>query len=490
MLPWCCRRFPAELCAATSKEGFTVVVDSSGRFHHCRGRAEADTAPVSGEQVFVQLPPVDPRQPYRYRLYDPKKPPTAHPRRLFRQQLELLGNMATELRALTSGAEGSSDATEEKAPAKTSGRIADLPLPTALSGATPQLLHETAVRRDDYVSASPPAFSDALKKLRPLIAGSSHLGEDVEAACATKETAIAPGPLHDDVAAHCAKITGEKDPLASLKSFAEKVDALTAARRAARAALGDLSLRPITGAEQDAAAKVASAALVQAIAATKQVTDAAPGVAEDVSHFARSLRFLQIALSVPATSVEGQRIDLGRFSSGGIISGPAVYQVHIWREPSPLFDLDNPAEVGTEAQPSGESIVDRFEPIERRFFTVEVALTFSGGLPDHPDLTGQLGHQGADSGSDSGLLGRHSRQPRAARARHAAEPLVAAAAVSDDHHSVHAEPAAQLLHRSGHRLERHRLGELRRAHRADDGADGGDSRMGRRSRPRRSSWPT
>jgi len=115
--------------------------------------------------------------------------------------------------------------------------------------------------------------------------------------------------------------------------------------------------------------------------------------------FLKSLRFLRVALSIPASHISGQRITLGRFSAGGILSPPVIYQVHLAREPSALFDVQGgegkqeDAAPPPEQAPMGEVLVDRFQPTERRYFSLELAAVYSAGLPDHPSLVGRLGHQ-------------------------------------------------------------------------------------------------
>jgi hypothetical protein len=164
----------------------------------------------------------------------------------------------------------------------------------------------------------------------------------------------------------------------------------------ARDALIDLANRPTTGAEQDAAAEVAAAALQKAQAAANELVEVAPGLAKTVDAFVRDLGFLRIALSIPPEAVKGHRLQLGRFPAAGLFSKPVIYQLHVSREPSALFDVagSEPAEgAEAEAEAANEVLVDRFQPVEHRYFDLELAVMYSAGLPDHPELSGRLGAQ-------------------------------------------------------------------------------------------------
>ena len=110
--------------SVASRSGYVIVVERSGTFVHCRDGEETDTQPVSGEKVRVKLPPVDPHEPYRFRLVDPLKPSSTPHRRLFKRQLESVEHLRSALLELAaspeSGGEGlESDQGAQPAPAPT-----------------------------------------------------------------------------------------------------------------------------------------------------------------------------------------------------------------------------------------------------------------------------------------------------------------------------------------------------------------------------------
>jgi hypothetical protein len=408
-------------CMATAgHHAYTILLDSGGHFFHCREGEETETPPVSEERVVLQLPPVDPSEPYRFRLVNPGNVAPVHPHRLFSRQLDLgqlledtLHDLAESNQGLPAAeppplAEPSKEAAGKeptKETTKEKQHIREILTPIPLANSAADALKEVNQRRSALLEVMTPQFSEAVRQiLRGLPVVEATAGE-TDAVCHVKESALPSGPLKAAIDQRCAKGGPGKTLLAAIKPFVESAAAFSSARHGARLALLDLSTKPTTPAEQSAAAKETAAALQKATAAARALIELAPQTAKDVQQYVRDLGFLQLALSIPPSAAEGRRIPLGRFPAASLFSAPAIYQLSVSREPSALFDLAGSEQAEPQQEVTHEVLVDRFEPVAHRYLNIELGLAYSTGLPDHPDLSGRLGDQTLTPVKTQGFVG-------------------------------------------------------------------------------------
>ncbi|MHB1846991.1 MAG: hypothetical protein ACYCWW_19385, partial [Deltaproteobacteria bacterium] len=104
-------------CAVTSGHtAYTILVEPSGNIVHCRDGEETESEPLSHERVVLQLPPVRPDQPYRYRLVDAKGEAAQHHPKLFGRALSMASELADALRDLEGSSESVGEAVEHLEP--------------------------------------------------------------------------------------------------------------------------------------------------------------------------------------------------------------------------------------------------------------------------------------------------------------------------------------------------------------------------------------
>lgn len=390
-------------CSSTAgHRGYTILVQSSGQISHCRTGESTDTPSVSGERVVLQLPPVGLRDRYRFRLVDPAilAKPTHH--RLFRREISALDRFKGSLNDLAIAPRGfdAQDAVQPNQegaslgePSRDRARVSQTSVPT---GSTSPALRAATQRRLQYLQVVTPAFSAAFHKARQDLLQVENAVADVESACAAKSPDIADVELREAIAHRCAA-GGTREPLAAaLAAFEGQIDAFVSLHQAARAALDELAMQGESGSSETAAHQ-AALALQRATVAASALVEGAPQLVRTLDRFARDVKFLQVALSISPAVSAGERLVLGRFPAAGLFSRPVIYQLHLAREVSPIFDSAGPGEAEATSPPASaeanEVVLDRIQPVGRRLFSLEVALMYSQGLPDHPGLLGRLGQQ-------------------------------------------------------------------------------------------------
>ncbi len=385
--------------------GYTILVEESGHFVHCRGGEETESEPLSHERVVLQFPPLRPDQPYRYRLVESGGAvvPSHHPK-IFTRQLAIADDLEGALRDLERAPESIGEAlqhlepaggaaAEEGAGARKAAPVRELPT-------TPKL--EAAKAK--YLSVATPAFVDALHRLKVDLGHIGEIADQAAFACKMDGSNVAEG-LTDLVAARCAG-GGPGVPLEqALSPLASDLERFMRARKEARDALFDASLAPSSESEAEGMSTKAKEALTRATAAAEKLVDDAGPAAQAATKAATDLRFLQAALSIPAHAGEGRRLLLGRFPANGLFAAPDLYQISVAREPSPLFDLGEEEEGQAAPKEKNEVLTDRFQPQPRDWFDIGIALLYSAGLPDHPDLSGREGQQTLVQVPTAGFVG-------------------------------------------------------------------------------------
>lgn len=404
----------ADPCAAAATHhGYTILLEASGHFVHCRDGRTTEEEPVSHEDVDLQLPPEGPGQPWRYRLFDPGHPQAGNHNPLLRDSLEVLQDYETALRDLASGPETLGETLqhlapagggEEAPPAAASRKDEKAPPAISIARESPDTLAASAAEAK-YLSYATPAFSDAVHALRRNARLLQRAAERVDDVCQSAADKVRAGELRQKVGTVCAGSPGQR-LVSDLAPFLKTLDEFREARNAAREAVLDLDLTPGSATEQDAAARKATQALGAATALARRLDASAQATADEVESLHHDAQFLRAAVSLPSTP-EAPRLHLGHFSANGIFGAPDVYQVNVQRRPSRFLDLEEPAPGGQTAEKPEEReiLTDRFEPAPRNYIDIGVSLMYSAGLPDHPILAGQLGHQQLVQSQTAGFNG-------------------------------------------------------------------------------------
>ena len=392
---------PSDPCEATAGHGgYTILLEASGHFLHCREGRTTEEEPVSHERVVLQLPPEGPEEPYRYRLFDPAHPEAGHRNPLLLRQVGVVEAFAETLHDLANAPETLGETLEHLAPTGEGGPAEPSPTETGAKSRPPpivppggresaELLAATAAQAK-YLSYATPAFGDAVHALRRTFRKLERATEQVDDVCVSSAGKVRAGKLREKVLELCAGGPGGR-LLTDLAPFRRALESYVDARAAAREAVLDLDLTPTSPAEQDAAATKASHALVAATGLARKLVADAHEAAGKVEALLREAHLLRASIAIPA-SPQGQRLHLGRFSANGIFTAPDVYELHVLRRPSRLLEAE---EQGSLQEQPGEReiLVDRFQPAARDYFELGLAVMYSAGLPDHPALAGQINHQ-------------------------------------------------------------------------------------------------
>ncbi len=407
------RKDPCGVTAGHS--GYTVLLEESGHFVHCRDGRTTEEEPVSHERVVLQLPPEGPEQPYRYQLFDPAHPEAGSKNPLLARSLAALEAFEEALHDLINAPETLGEtlqhleaAGEPPAPSAAAKEPRGQAVPSLnVTGGreSPETLAAQAAQAK-YLSYATPAFGDAVHFLRRDHHKIVRALEKVDQVCAASSGRVREGALRDRTAALCAKRPGAT-LLAELASFQGILETYVEARDGARTAVLDLALTPNSAVEQDAAARKAAQALTVAATQARALMASAQDAAAKVEAVTRDARFLSAALAIPANP-NGPRLHLGRFSANGLFSAPDVYQVHVLRRPSRLVQAEELAaeDQATEEKASErEVLTDRFQPASRNYVDIGIAAMYSAGLPDHPGFPGPAGHQVLTRERTSGFNG-------------------------------------------------------------------------------------
>ncbi len=405
----------ADPCQATAghRTGtYTILVTSDGNFVRCLNGVTTEDEPLSHQRIVLELPALDPNQPYRYRLYHPSAVGTGHGhKQLLRQQLAVVQGFAGALHDLSSAPESVGEAISHLQPIEAAeGEAAAAPAakghaapPSGAAAMAPQshdVLEANAIEAR-YQSLVTPAFVKAFHQIHRSFGEVETAADRVDLVCEISTDRVREGKLRDAVGKLCAGGGPGAKLVAALKPFQAEIAAFVAAREPAKEAVLNLALTPTSQSEQDAAAHTAIAALQKAEAAARQlVADAGPA-GDAVGRFGRDIEFLRAALSFPATP-EPVRVHLGRYPANGLFAAPDIYQVHVLKEASPLFDLGEAPPTVTEEH---DILSDHFQPQPRDYFTLGLAVLYSAGLPDHPDLVGRVGAQQLSATQTQGFLG-------------------------------------------------------------------------------------
>jgi hypothetical protein len=407
----------ADPCKVTAgHRGYTVLLQSGGTFVHCREGETTEEGPLSNERVSLQLPPEGPKSPYHYRLLNPTigtKPAhgvllkrTAAVVDEFENALDAFSMSSESVGETLAHLEGTGDEAENTpppSPPPKKGERAEAPV----TGSNPEShdLLEAQVNEAKYLSVATPEFSQTLKEVRRMLHKFEQATVRVDHVCQTSAEHVQAGELRDKFSSICAAKPGAT-VAAAFKPVEADVRAFVETRDASREAVLDLHLVPTSAAEQNAAAKKATAALRASTTAAKKLVADATEATNAIHKFRADVDYLRAAISV-STATNGERIHLGRFPANGLFSAPDVYQLHVTREASLFADHPaGPAMTGSAAtEPEKEVLVDRFQPEPRPLFDLGVSLVYSGGLPDHPALQGRVGQQQLAPDRTSGLVG-------------------------------------------------------------------------------------
>ncbi|HUB09765.1 MAG TPA: hypothetical protein VMB50_22360 [Myxococcales bacterium] len=388
---------PPDPCEATAgHRGYTILLQEDGRFVHCRGGETTEDEPVSHERVVLQLPPQGPDEPFRYRLFDPTRPLAGRRNPLLLSQLEVIRAYQGALRDLANSPEPLGEALKHLEPAAGAPPAsADGQAPAAAESGTPESADALAAEaaQAKYLSYATPAFVDALHVLRRTHRRFERAAENVDDLCRASGARVREGPLRERIVRLCAANPGKRE-LDSLAGFEASIGGYLEDRAAVRNAVLDLDLMPTSPATQDAAARKATQALATATAAAARLVADAHDLAEKMEDFVDQVRLLRAAVVISA-SPEGERLTLGRFSANGLFTAPDIFQVRVLKRPSLFLEGEDLGEGGAveEKPEEQEVLVDRFQPASRNYVEIGLAVMFSSGLPDHPTLAGQLGHQ-------------------------------------------------------------------------------------------------
>ena len=416
-----------EACRATAgQRAYTLLLQPTGEFLHCRDGELTDTPPVSNERLVLQLPPVDLRDAFHFHLLQPQKAKGAPRQQIlgdsskpFATSKRRSTNLVSSPQSVAGVAEGVDASASAGASEDAKGkRVSQARVPAPIAADDGAALRETEVRRQQYLGVATPAFHAALRALGAELPQNGAGGvERIDAVCARKlrihrglsrrdspalwrprprRDAAQVGPIAPG-ANRCPDQGAPRGQGCALRAAAQGNDRRGAAGRGARS----------------------HHHLREAIAASGHLLEQAPLVAKAANQFIRDVTFLQVALSISPAAIEGLRLQLGRFPAAGLFSSPVVYEVQVAREPSKLLDLAETSQADAKASAAddgaeSEVVVDRFQPIAQRFFSLELALMYSTGLPDHPALAGRARSSRRWCEFPPRGRGGHPRQPRAA----------------------------------------------------------------------------
>ncbi|HUB09363.1 MAG TPA: hypothetical protein VMB50_20330 [Myxococcales bacterium] len=395
-------------CEATAgHHGYTLLLQENGHFVHCRGGETTEEEPVSHEKVVLQLPAEGPDHPFRYRLFDPAHPEAGHHNPLLRPQIRTAEEFQTELQNLANAPESLGETLQRMEPPP--GEPPAPEGPKAGQGPAGADLADVLAARAaqaKYLGYATEAFVQAVHALRRDFGPLGEASAAVDMVCQTSAGNVRAGELRDRIEKLCQSGPGAR-LMAELAPFQAMLEAYVAARHAARDADLELGLAPSDPAAQEAAARNATQKIGAATDLARKLAADAHTLAARVEGFIRDARVLRAAVSLPASET-GQRLLLGHFSANGLFSAPDIYQVHVLKRPSRFLQADEPPQTEAEKAAEREILVDRFQPTPRNYVDIGLAVMYSAGLPDHPELAGQLGHQqlvaSATAGFNGGVL--------------------------------------------------------------------------------------
>ncbi len=389
----------ADPCEATAgHHGYTLLLQENGHFAHCRHGQGTDEEPVSHERVVLQLPPEGPDHPFRYRLFDPRHPEAGHKSPLLRRQIEIIEGYENELHDLANAPESVGETLQRLAP----GEAPPAGTPAAAPRRETAAMLAAEAAQAKYLGYATPAFVEAAHALRADYGKLKAAAGEIDAVCHSSAGKVRAGAVRESVDKVCAGGPGD-GLLRDLAPFEALLEAYSANRHEARDAVIAFQAAA-AGPAADAEAREATQKLEAATQNARQLIVSAHAAAGRVADLLRDARLLRAAVSLPAAE-EGERILLGHFSANGLFSAPDIYQVHVLQRPSRFFTLDEPPQTEEQKAAEREILVDRFQPASRNYVDIGLALMYSAGLPDHPTLTGQLGHQTLDREKTAGFNG-------------------------------------------------------------------------------------
>jgi hypothetical protein len=396
---------PSDPCEVTAGHGgYTILLAENGHFVHCRKGQTTEEEPVSHERVVLQLPPEGPEEPYRYRLFDPTHPEAGRRNPLLGSQLGVIQDFAEILHDLANAPETVAETLQHLAPTGEETPAGAAPAETARKGQAPPIappggrdgpeVVAAMAAQAKYLGYATPAFSDAIHALRRTFGKLEQAAGHVDEVCNSSAGRVRAGKLREKTLEICTGGPGAR-LLTDLVPFKAVLEAYVEARATAREAILDLNLAPTSAVEEAAAAQKALRALLAATGLAKELVADARGTADRVEALLHEAQLLRAAVAIPP-SPDGLRLHLGNFSANGIFTAPDIYELRVLRRPSRLLEAEDLTVEGKKSQEQVEEreiLVDRFQPAPRNYVDIGLALMYSGGLPDHPTVVGQINRQ-------------------------------------------------------------------------------------------------